>query len=232
MVHRPRLSSIETACSWLSQFHEVDRPTASALLDDLLLLNDEQVATAFRPLLFTLAQERKGRRKRIALYAERPFAEACAFDVALVADADGRMRRRAVGSKGPAAVGPVRGSPRVGSEGMVAFIISQAVEASPKIYMNHPGPDRLRARTNLPSTLAIVTDFVGSGERVRTMVDKFWAVPTVRSWVSRGWVSFKVIAAAGTSAGLEQVRNHHLRPQVLVEYIAPIRARRAALLPL
>jgi hypothetical protein len=31
----------------------------------------------------------------------------------------------------------------------------------------------------------------------------------------------KVITAAATSAGLEHVRNHHLRPQVLVEYVAP-----------
>jgi hypothetical protein len=222
MVRRPHLSSTDTARRWLSQFEEADQTAAAALLDEMLLLNDEQVATAIRSLLLGLARERKGKRKRIALYAERHFAEASAFEVALVADADGQMRRRAVGAKGPAAVKPVRGSPRVGSEGMIAFIISQAVETSPTIYMNHPGPDRLRARTYPPSALAIVTDFIGSGERVRTMLDKFWAVPTVRSWKSGRFLKdFIVVAAAGTAVGLDKVRNHQLQPRVLVEHVAP-----------
>jgi hypothetical protein len=218
----PRLSATETARQWLSQFEAADRPAASALLDEMLLLNDEQVATAIRSLLLAVARDRNGKRKRIALYAERPFAEASAFEVTLIPDADAQMRRRAVGWKGPAAVKPVRGLPRIGSEGWMAFIISQAVETSPKIYMNHPGPDRLRARTFPPSAIAIVTDFIGSGQRVRTMLDKFWAVPTIRSWRSGGFLKdFMIIAAAGTSAGLDQVRNHHLKPRVLAEYVAP-----------
>jgi hypothetical protein len=221
MAYRPPLSSTDSAGKWLSQISDADRPAAAALLHDMMLLNEEQVAVAIRSLLLIWARTRKGRRKRIALYAEREFAEARALRVESIADSKGRVRERAVGRKGPAAVSPIRGMPRVGSEGMIAFIISQAVEASPRIYMNQPGPDRLRARTNPAGTIAIVTDFVGSGLRVRIMLDKFWAVPTVRSWVSRGWVDFTVVAAAGTRAGIDRVRRHRLAPKVLVEHVAP-----------
>jgi hypothetical protein len=221
MLVRPPLSSTATGEAWLSQFDIKDRRAAARLLDALMLINDEQVATALRSLLAALAATRSGSHKRIALYAEREIAEATAFRVELVRDEHGRSRRRAVGRQGPAAIKPIRGSPRVGSEGWIAFLISQAVKASPRIFLNHPGPDRLRSRKQPVGALAIVTEFIGSGARVRTMLDKFWAVPSVRSWCSRGWVSFEVIAAVGTREGLQAVRNHRVRPEVLVQYVAP-----------
>jgi hypothetical protein len=69
--------------------------------------------------------------------------------------------------------------------------------------------------------IAIVTDFVGSGTRVAGMLDKFWRVPTVRSWWSLGWIEFGVIAAAGTAGGIDVLRRHRTRPQVHVRHIAP-----------
>jgi hypothetical protein len=53
------------------------------------------------------------------------------------------------------------------------------------------------------------------------MLDKFWAVPTVRSWFSRGWISFKVVAAVGMREGLQAVRSHRVKPEVLVQQVAP-----------
>ena len=221
MILRPPLSATETGKAWLSQFALSDRLAAASLLDALMLMNDEQVATALRSLLADLAELPSGSRKRVALYAEREIAEATVFRVELVTDDDGRLRRRAVGRQGPAPVRPIRGSTRVGSEGWVAFVISQAVKASRGIFLNHPGPDRLRSRRQPVGALAIVSDFIGSGTRVRTMLDKFWAVPTVRSWFSRGWISFKVVAAVGTREGLQAVRNHRVAPEVLVQQVAP-----------
>jgi hypothetical protein len=139
----------------------------------------------------------------------------------MVPDANGRLRRRSTGRKGPAPVKPVRGSGRVGSEGLVAFVISQAHETKPKSFMNHPGPDILRGKTSPAGSIGVVTDFIGSGSRVREMLDAFWAVPSVRSWVSRKWIDFKVIAAAATVAGVANVKRHRLRPQILFQHVAP-----------
>jgi hypothetical protein len=220
-MRRPKLSSSTTGQEWLEQFSEEDRPSAAAMLDTLVLLNEEQVSVAIRGLLHGLAAERKGARRRVALYAEREFPERYVFEVRQVPDAIGVVRRRAVGRSGPAAVKPVRGSARVGSEGLIAFIISQAVEASPRVYVNQPGPDRIRSVRSPISALVIVTDFIGSGARVRTMLDKFWNVPSVRAWVSRRWVEFMVVAAASTSAGIDHVHAHRLKQRVLVEHIVP-----------
>jgi hypothetical protein len=53
------------------------------------------------------------------------------------------------------------------------------------------------------------------------MLDKFWAVPSVKSWVSRKWIDFKIVAAAGTSRGVSAVRQHRLGPEVLFQHVAP-----------
>jgi len=215
-MRRPKLANTTTGRHWLAQFRGEDRPAAAAMLNALLLLNEEQVASTILSLLQGLAAERSGRRRRVALYAEREFPERNAFEVRSIPDASGVVRRRAVGRAGPAAVKPVRGSTRVGSEGSVAFIISQAVAAWPSIYANQPGPDRIRSARNPIGALVIVTDFVGSGTRINTILDKFWNVPSVRAWVSRRWVEFMIVAAAGTSAGMASVRAHRLKPRVLV----------------
>lgn len=237
MSRRPSLSETITGQAWLDQFKQADQHAAAALLDMMLLLNEEQVSTAIRSLLVNAADARADRRRRIGLYAEREFDEALAFDVQITLDPQGVKRRRAVGFKGPAAVKPIRGGTRIGSEGMIAFLISQAVAASPRVYVNQPGPDHIRGKTRQKKVppanrkrkrrpkyigaLTIVTDFIGSGTRVSSMLNKFWAVPTVRAWVSRKWVTFKVVAAAGTASGIKAVSNHRSAPEVLVKHIAP-----------
>src|ERR1700694_5782459 len=132
MSDRKPLSTYSTAQSWLTQFGATDQPAARLMLDSCLLLNEEQVSAALRSQLYALAASRHGKRRRIALYAEREFSGAPAFNVEMLPDADGRLRRRSIGRKGPAPVKPVRGSGRVGSEGLVAFVISQAHETKPK----------------------------------------------------------------------------------------------------
>ncbi len=191
------------------------------MLDAMLLLNEEQVVTSIRNALDRIAKGTRHRSKRVALYAEREFQEGTIFTSQDLPDRNGRMRKRAIGRSGPPAVKPVRGHARVGSEGLLAFVVSQQKEAWPDIFMNHPGPDSLRAKSAPAGEVVIITDFIGSGTRVRSMLDKFWAVPTIRSWISRKLIKFRVVAAAGTASGLMRVRLHHLRPEVIVEWIAP-----------
>lgn len=220
MGKHQRLSSFPSAKIWLDQFNSADRGAAASLLDAMLLLNEEQVSAALRSQLYDIAATRSGKHRRIALYAEREFATSLAFEVKAIRKTSGRVRMRAVGRRGPPAVLPVRGSSRVGSEGLVAFVISQAKETWPKIFMNHPGPDLIRGKTRPAGSIGIVTDFIGSGSRVRSMLDAFWAVPSVRAWVSRGWIDFKVIAAAATAEGAANIRRHRLGPSVSFQHVS------------
>ncbi len=214
------LSTTRTGLAWIAQFAPDDYAKAKALLDGMLLLNEVEVNGALLSLLDDVAAQSVSVRGRVALYAEREFAGSTMFRVDRVADANGRIRRRSTGSRGLPPVEPIRGSSRVGSEGMVAFVISQAKKSAPNVFLNHPGPDGFRKKRRV-QTLAIVTDFVGSGTRVLKMLDKFWATPTIRAWASRGWIDFKVIAAAGTLAGVRNVRDHHRKPDVRIRHIVP-----------
>lgn len=217
---KPRLASTDIGRTWIARFNEADRSSAAALLNTMLLLNEDDVSVALRGLLNTLAEGRRGLRGRVGLYAEREFQQAAAFKIVLTPGPNGRHRRRAVGRAGPVAVSPKRGARRVGSEGLIAFTISQVTEAWPRIFANQPGPDRIRAKRPI-STLAIVTDFVGSGNRIAGVLDKFWRVESVKAWVSLGYLNFKVVAAAGTPVGIENVREHRLQPEVLVDHVTP-----------
>lgn len=216
---RTKLSSTNSGRLWITQFRSTDQTAAAQLVDALLLLNDEDVATAIRSSLRTLALSRRGERRKAALYAEREVAESVMFQSARLASRDGALRLRAFGDRGPNAVKPVRGRARVGSEGWIAFLISQAQERSPRIYLNHPGPDRIRRHK--ASLIVIVTDFIGSGDRVCALLGKFLAVPSVRAWRSNRWIKFAVVAAAGTRAGIQAVRQHLANPAVSVTHVVP-----------
>ena len=208
------LSKSKTGRDWLKNFETADRATARALLDSLQLINLDEVSELIHELLENLAFKRSGKRKSVALYVEREFQEKLIFDVEHIKKADGSTRERATGNKGPAPVKPIRGGVRVGSEGSVSSLIAQAVKKHSGIFVNTPGPNRFRSKRKPISTIAIVTDFIGSGSRLLSMLDKFWNVKTVRSWHSTGLIDFVVIAATATEDGASTVSNHITRPDV------------------
>jgi hypothetical protein len=219
-IARVPLSRSETGKAWLAQFSSTDDvKAASKLLDAMLLLNDTEVADAIRDGIDKLVEEWHGRGRSLALYAEREFDAGSAFESSDVADATGRIRRRAVSYRGP--VKPTRGKTRVGSEGTVAHLISQLVEKWPKLLKNHPGPKGIRAKSSPVGAIVIVTDLIGSGTRVNKMLDKFWRVPSVKSWVSGKRIEFIVVAAAGTQEGIATVQSHRLQPAVIAEHVVP-----------
>jgi hypothetical protein len=221
MAAPSKLSQTTVGIAWLGQFPPSDRPQAAAMLDAMLLLNEEQIISSLRMSLDRIARGARHRGKRVALYAEREYQESTIFPVSLVPDANGKLRRRSVGRTGPAAVKPVRGKARVGSEGIVAFVISQQKEAWPKIFMNQPGPDGIRGKTSPAGEIVIVSDFLGSGSRLRSMLDKFWAVPTVRSWISQRLIKFRIVAAAATAPAIANLKRHKTHPEVITDWIAP-----------
>lgn len=216
---RPPLSSTPSARSWLRRLQARDQTAAASLIDALVLLNDDDVASAIRSELRKIAESRNGIRRKAALYAEREYGGAPFFTSITTASPTGKARLRAVGKVGPSPVKPSRGSTRVGSEGWISFLISQAVESNKGKLLNNPGPDRIRSHKI--GLIVIVTDFIGSGERIRSILDKLSDVPTVRSWASNHWIKFSIVAAAGTSQGIENVRSHRTKPSTHVTHVVP-----------
>ncbi|WP_284126597.1 phosphoribosyltransferase-like protein [Parerythrobacter aestuarii] len=214
MSNQPEaLSESKTAQRWIAQFDDGDREDAASLVDRLELFNEGQVTDAITRQL----EEIDTAQGRVALYAEREISQATAFPIETYSNPHGNLSERAVAHAKFKPVSPRRGATRVGSEGWMAFLISQAIKANPR-FVNHPAPRQYNSakRTNRIRQIVIVTDFIGSGDRIWTMLHKFWRVPTFAAWWSRGYIRFHVVAAVGTSGGVARIKSHPCRPTVCV----------------
>ncbi len=126
-----------------------------------------------------------------------------------------RKHWRAFGS-GPPVIEPARTvDPEVGSEGIIAQIVSGVSRQARTRATIHPRPKTIRKRKI--RRFILVTDFIGSGDRAYRYLDSAWRVRSVRSWWSarrsKG-MSFEVIAYSATEAGRVKIEAHPTRPVV------------------
>lgn len=201
-------SEREVAQRWLERFVETDREIAASLIDELLLVSGGELTNGITQL-FDKVHSQYGGKRPLAFYAEREVEWDKNQVLPIFANArDGR----AVG-KGPPPIPFDPNRPEVGSEGLIANMITSYCRQHGQQMLNHPGPDLLRKRKAGP--IVVVADFIGSGQRVWEMLEAFRAVASVRSWRSYHLIDFYVVAYSGTEEGLCLVRSSRLRPKVL-----------------
>jgi len=194
---------------WLDIFPAADRDTARALVDEVLLIGAGEFKRGLTALLDQIMQEH-GRERPIALYVEREVETDNNNKVlALFA---GMGHGRAVGD-GPNPVPFDAKKPAIGSEGLLANLITNYCRLYWPKGLNHPGPDVLRKQRAGP--VVIVADFIGSGNRIWKMLEAFRAIATLRSWRSYHLIKFFVVAYSGTEKGIRVVQSSGLRPTVL-----------------
>jgi hypothetical protein len=201
----------DSTLGWLAQFDPADQQAATELLQEMQLVSRDAFAERLRKLLVQRGE--KGGRP-IGLYAEREVRRHRGVPNRLFKEADTKVKR--AHGVGPQPVQPTRDyDPKVGSEGIVAQMVSELCKEYPKLFINHPGPDTIRAKK--VRRFVLVTDFIGSGRRASTYLDAAWRVRSVRSWWSarnsKG-MSFEVIAYSATPDGATLVRAHPSAPEV------------------
>lgn len=86
-------------------------------------------------------------------------------------------------------------------------------------FILNAGPDVMRNEDHEIRVAFVVCDFIGTGSRVRSFLDSFWRMATIKSWSSLKLLKFYVLAYSGTPEGIELVRSHPCEPQV--HWIAP-----------
>lgn len=122
------------------------------------------------------------------------------------------LKWTAHGSALPAVKSPTSLQQDIGSEGTVATVVSKLCKVRKTRFALQPHTnDLIRGKA---AYLAVVTDFIGSGQRSCSMLDSLWRIASVRSWRSSGYRKLLVIAYSGTEAGIEQVKRHPSRPEV------------------
>lgn len=202
------LSQIPRMADWLSQFAKADQDAAVSLVDEILIVDGDAFQQGIRTLIDRVAAERPSVERKIALYAERPTRLVFGRTPAFFRNS---RHGRAIGT----GVQPVQADPRdqeVGSEGIVAQLITDYCRQNPGVALSHPGPTRLR--NDRVSHIVIVTDFIGSGQRIYKMLESFRYVATLRSWRSYGLLKFVVVAYSGTALGVKWVESHKLKAPV------------------
>jgi hypothetical protein len=181
---------------WLSQFKtSVDRELASGLLDSLILVPQSTFLRDIRALLEASAHDSK---HPLGLYAAREVKEATYFP---------RDKRR----KPTSVVGR-----DVGSEGMIATLITDLCRERPTAFVNHPSFAKLKK--DACDRIIIVDDVSLSGMRVAAMMRAIRRSPTFRSWYSFAWITFGIVAYAVTQSAEDFVRKaarlRHGKPQL------------------
>lgn len=210
------IENTENARQWLGQFSLGDRSLAEELLQGIQLVSRDEFADGLRALILEKVGEIK---EPVALYAERELGHRYGVPHRLFKETTGK-RKRAKGALGPPAVKATKPYKiSVGSEGIVAQLISELAKEHPKRILDHPGPDQIRKAK--VRALWVVTDMVGSGHRVWRYLQAAWRVRSVRSWWSGGFLRFGVVAYAGTEPGERFVVGHASKPQYMLVKPAP-----------
>ena len=205
--------------AWISQFDENDRIAAAKLLGLVRFVSSDE----FRSGLTNLLDERlKVGALPIALYNEVERGHRKGVAHRLFKESRSKVKR-ASGGPGPALVPRQRNiDEKVGSEAIVANILTQFHKPRSQTTALSPGPDIIRDRKI--RRFILVTDFIGSGNRALRFLDAAWRVRSVRSWWSRRsrtGLCFEVIAFAALPSGIAKVERHPCRPYVTACLIAP-----------
>lgn len=210
------LASDTRAQAWLEQFSLGDRPLARKLLEAFTFVSRDDFIGHMRTMLIREAESIDG---KVALYAERELGHRFGIPHRLFKETK-RAIRRAYGAAGPAAVKPTKSyDPSVGSEGIVAQMISDLCREFPEKFLNHPGPDQIRRKR--ARAFWVVTDLIGSGDRARRYLEAAWLVRSVRSWWSGRLMRFAVMAYSATEAGERSVASHRCHPKIHIVLPCP-----------
>lgn len=199
------LSSTPQGKKWLNRFDPDDRKTATALIDEILLVSRDDFSSGITHQLDSIVASADG---PLALFAERPIKKVFGRIPAFF------PKSRHGRAEGPG-VAPIQVDPRnqeVGSEGILSQLITEYCRRHIEECLNHPGPTKMRE--DKVRKIIILTDFIGSGDRVTRMLESFRHVATLKSWHSYKLIEFTVVAYSGSATGIHKVRGNRLHPEV------------------
>lgn len=206
-----RLLAEQTTRAWLEQFDAADQVTAIRLLESIQLVSRDRFGEGLRELILERTVRGQG---PVGLYAERELNHRKGVPHRLFKETRTKVRR-ALGS-GPQPVKPTKAyDPKVGSEGLVAQLITELCREFPQTFLSHPGPDKIRQKRL--RRFLVVTDLIGTGDRAYSYLEAAWRVRSVRSWWSARSVAglkFEVVAYAATATGRVMVQCHPCQPEV------------------
>lgn len=198
---------------WLSQFSGPDRDHATDLIENLLYVSADDFQRRMLAMLRDLPNHNDG---PLGLYVERKVRRYKGVPNRLFKEPQ-RKVKRAIGG-GPDPVDSMHaGRHEVGSEGILAQLVTQVQRADPQTFYNHPGPNAIR-RERIRN-FVLVTDFIGTGQQTSDYLTAAWRNASTKSWVSGKFLNFIVVCHSATEQGRQKIQSHSCQPD-LIEYQA------------
>ncbi|WP_454741328.1 phosphoribosyltransferase-like protein [Cupriavidus necator] len=204
---------------WLAQFDNQDKVAAEQLLSAVDIISSDEFDKTMHYLFRQHFDKRTG---NIAMYPEREVKKHSGipnrFFKEVKTGPRGKKKLTASGAS-PAPYHSNRGDTyEVGSEGHIATVIGQLSRAaksanSGRVVLASPAPSLIRKWK--VRHFIIITDFIGSGDRITNMLQSMWRVRSVRSWWSYGWIQFHILAYSGTKDGIDHIKSHASKPNVI-----------------
>lgn len=211
MAAMTRFLNSEPTLAWLGQLSPDEQALAIEMLRKMLLVSRDAFAERLIALLLTRCSAGP---EPVGLYAEREVRKRYGHPLRLFNQSTTKIKR--AHGAGPQPVQTFRAyDADIGSEGIVAQLVSEVCRRYPKRFLSHPGPDQIRKFS--VRRFILVSDFIGSGDRARTYIEAAWKVKSVRSWWSsraKHGMSFEVVAYTGTERGVATVASHPSKPEV------------------
>lgn len=217
------ITDYRPATLWLDQFRRPeDRNLAAQMLERLRYISNVDLASDIALQLEQVIP----RGKKAGLYIERELQTTRSKKPIKMYKEEklkiaGRRRRglRAVGAALAAVRSPTNVRQQVGSEGVIAQQLTQLCARHRGRFLLQPSAEEIRAAR--VRHLVIVTDFIGSGNRVTRMLESLWQVRTIRSWNSGRFIRTGVLCYSGTPDGLNAVQRHRSNPSVTKVMLCP-----------
>lgn len=204
--------------AWLAQFDTADQPAVFEMLRNMKLVGRDEFAESLRAQVLHRYHEGSG---PVGLYAEREVGHWKGQSHRLFKET--KTKRKTAYGVGPQPIFSIRPyAPAVGSEGIVAQMLSELCKEHKDWFVDHPGPDVIRERRI--RRFFLVTDFIGSGSQVEYYLNAAWRVKSVKSWWSLGarGMRVEVVAFAGTAFGVDRIRHHPSQALVGLVMTSPV----------
>ncbi|WP_066591793.1 phosphoribosyltransferase-like protein [Sphingomonas pruni] len=218
MAAMTRFLNSEPTLAWLGQLSPDEQGLAIEMLRKMLLVSRDAFTERLIALLLTRCSAGP---EPVGLYAEREVRKRHGQPLRLFKQSNTKIKR--AHGAGPQPVQTFRAyDADIGSEGIVAQLVSEVSRRHPKRFLSHPGPDQIRKFK--VRRFILVSDFIGSGDRARTYIEAAWRVKSVRSWWSsraKHGMSFEVVAYTGTERGVATVASHPSKPEVHLVAVCP-----------
>ena len=205
---------------WASQFSSPeDEKLAKSLASNLLTVSSDKFIQSMEELIRKSVADCDG---SVGIYIETERRHQIHKETGtrkpdrLFKESSGR-RKRATGPSPPIFRRQNNPMNEVGSEGILAQLATEISRQNSDSVCINPGPDRIRKSGSQVRLFLLLTDFIGSGDRVFSYLESAWRLKSVRSWWSRRsrcGMRFEILAYSATENGLERVKSHPCQPNV------------------